>query len=153
MEDVGARLQQRCFVCGQANPRGLRLLFRAAEDGGVSAEWRPPEDLEGFEGIIHGGIVSTVLDEAMSKAVMASGWKALTCELRVRLRRPVRPGTALRVRERVTGQRRRRISAEAALEDARGEEYARAWGVFLTLSGKRNSLVGPAGFEPATNGL
>ena len=66
-----ARTQNRCIVCGQENPYGLHIHFVRERDGAISAEWRPTEKWEGFKGIVHGGIISTVLDEAVSKAVAA----------------------------------------------------------------------------------
>src|SRR5665213_2147558 len=59
-----------CFVCGPDNPRGLRLAFQTNESGEMTAEWIPEPEMEGYQGIVHGGIVSTVLDEAMAKAVL-----------------------------------------------------------------------------------
>ncbi len=129
------RPPSRCFVCGEENPRGLRLRF-TADGAGVSAEWIPAPYLEGFEGIVHGGIVSTVLDEAMSKAVAERGWRALTCELRVRLRKRVRPGETFRIRGWVSERRRRRILTEAVLESPGGEEHAHAWAAFLAAAGE-----------------
>jgi hypothetical protein len=78
-----ARAQNRCIVCGPENPHGLRIHYMRERDGAITAEWRPTESWEGFEGIVHGGIVSTVLDEAMSKAVAAMNCEALTGELKV----------------------------------------------------------------------
>jgi len=122
-----------CVVCGPENPRGLRLRFHALEDGAVGADWTPTSDWEGFKGVIHGGIVTTVLDEAMSHAVSARGWPALTCELRVRLRKHVEPGFPLQVRAWVLERRRRKILTEAVLTAPGGEEHARAWATFLAL--------------------
>ena len=130
-----------CFVCGSKNPRGLRLRF-AADAGAVSALWETSGGWEGFQGVIHGGIVSTVLDEAMSKAVASNGWPALTCELRVRLRRHVSPGECLQVRGWVVEKRKRRVLTEACLKDQEGNERAHAWAAFLlvsTLDGERHS--------------
>jgi len=124
-----------CVVCGPENPRGMQLRFQMAEDGAVAADWTPTSDWEGFKGIIHGGIVSTVLDEAMSQAVSARGWPALTCELRVRLRKHVVPGKTLRVRAWVVERQRRKILTEAALSSPQGDEHAHAWATFLALPG------------------
>lgn len=126
-----------CIVCGPENPRGLKLRFDVQDDGVIAAEWTPTADWEGFKGIIHGGIVSTVLDEAMSQAVSARGWPALTCELRVRLRRHVAPGEKFTVRAWVVERQRRKILTEAALANSRGEEHAHAWATFLALPGQR----------------
>ncbi len=131
--NLQALLNPACIVCGPENPRGLKLRFHSLSDGVVAAEWTPTRDWEGFKGIIHGGIISTVLDEAMSQAVSARGWPALTCELRVRLRRHVAPGETLQVRAWVADRQRRKILTEAALVNSRGEEHAHAWAVFLAL--------------------
>jgi acyl-coenzyme A thioesterase PaaI-like protein len=68
------------------------------------AEWIPEPELEGFQGIVHGGIVSTVLDEAMSKVVAESGVKALTAELRIRFRQHVPSGKTICVRGGLTAR-------------------------------------------------
>ncbi len=128
-----ARRQTTCVVCGQDNPRGLQIQYGREKDGAMVAEWNPSAVWEGFDGIIHGGIVSTVLDEAMSKAVAASGAEALTAELRVRFRQPVNTGRLYRLRGWVVDRTKRRIRTEAALVSASGEEHAHAWAVFLTV--------------------
>lgn len=130
---VQAAPNQSCFGCGRENPHGLRIRFDLTEAGHASAEWTPPATFESFRGVIHGGIVSTVLDEAMSKAVVSMGWPALTCELRVRLRRHVATGETIRVRARVVERTRRKITTEAELTGPDGVERAHAWAVFLVL--------------------
>jgi uncharacterized protein (TIGR00369 family) len=120
-----------CFACGAANPRGLRLQFRLREDAEMVAEWTPDSDLEGYQGIVHGGIVSTVLDEAMAKIVAAKEGKALTAEMRVRFRRQVPSGQLALIRGWIENQNKRMINAEAELTAPDGTELAHAWGVFL----------------------
>jgi uncharacterized protein (TIGR00369 family) len=128
-----ARTQNGCVVCGQENPYGLRIHFMRERDGAITAEWRPTENWEGFEGIVHGGIISTVLDEAMSKAVAAMNREALTGELKVRFRRHVAAGENLRIRGWVVAQVKRLVKAEATLTAADGSERAHAWARFLVL--------------------
>jgi acyl-coenzyme A thioesterase PaaI-like protein len=128
-----AQPNDRCFVCGSRNPHGLRLCFAPDGDRAVTAVWRTREVWEGYRGVIHGGIVSTVLDEAMSKAVAAAGIRALTCELRVRLRERVQVAEELQIRGWVVEKRKRRIVAEATLKDPSGLERAHAWATFLEL--------------------
>ncbi len=128
-----ARGRRTCVVCGPENPRGLRVRYEAGDDGSVTAGWNPERCWEGFQGVIHGGIVSTVLDEAMSKAVVAGGCEALTAELRVRFRRPVASGGAYRIRGWVADRVKRRIRTEAELTGPDGAEHAHAWAVFLSL--------------------
>jgi acyl-coenzyme A thioesterase PaaI-like protein len=120
-----------CIACAPDHPHGLHLDFATAPDGSVSASWHPTEAWQGFHGIIHGGIVTTVLDEAMAKAVTARGY-ALTGELRVRFRRPVAPGADLRVRAWVVERARRLVRAEATLSTSDGAEHAHAWSAFLS---------------------
>lgn len=126
-----------CFACGQDNPRGLRLVFRTCEDGAMTAEWIPEPEMEGYEGIVHGGLVSTVLDEAMAKVVDATRAEALTAELRVRFRQQVSSGNPLHVRGWIASRNKRMINTEAVLTDVDGVELAHAWAVFLALKQER----------------
>ncbi len=123
-----------CFVCGSENPRGMRLRFQVEAMGKVEAIWMPSPEWEGFRGIVHGGVVSTVLDEAMSKAVASMPREALTAELRVRFRKPVRSSETLRVRGWVQQHTKRRIATEAIITGEDGTEYAHAWAAFLELA-------------------
>ena len=107
-----ARPNERCVVCGSQNPAGLRIRFSTPRAGQVAAFWSTSTDWEGFQGVIHGGIVSTVLDEAMSKAVGSNGCPGFTCELRVRFRRHVAAGECLQVRGWVVEKRKRRMDME-----------------------------------------
>ncbi|MBI4892504.1 MAG: PaaI family thioesterase [Acidobacteria bacterium] len=121
----------RCFACGPQNPKGLHLHFERTPELAVTAAWTPLPDFDGYPGLTHGGIVATVLDEAMSKAVAVHAWRALTCDLSVRLRHTIRSGCAYRVTGRVLSRRKRRILTEAVIHDAQGRECAFASAVFL----------------------
>jgi acyl-coenzyme A thioesterase PaaI-like protein len=129
-----ADLASACFVCGPSHPLGLRIRYAPRADGSMAAHWTPDRNWEGFPGIVHGGIVSTILDEAMSKAVAASGHKALTAELKVRFRRPVPLDREVAIRGWILDRRKRRIRTEAIVTGADGEELGHAWGVFLTVT-------------------
>lgn len=132
-----APLNAACFGCGPDNRSGLRLEFRALRDG-VAADWTPTQAWQSFEGVVHGGVIATALDEAMSKAIVARGWEAFTAELRVRYRRQVAPGEHVRVTGCVLHRQKRLIRAEAWLNTPSGEERARAWGTFLVPPGASN---------------
>lgn len=123
----------RCFVCGRDNARGLQIQYSSDTAGAIEADWTPAAALEGFHGIIHGGIVATVLDEAMSKAVAATKCEALTGELRVRYRHHVATGEILHVRGWIVNRAKRLITTEATLTAADGSERAHAWARFLAL--------------------
>jgi acyl-coenzyme A thioesterase PaaI-like protein len=120
-----------CFACGADNLRGLHLHFQMNEKEEMIAEWTPEAHLEGFTGIIHGGIISTVLDEAMAKVVAAQGGGALTVELRVRFKRTVASGERVVVRGWIASNNKHMIRAEAKLSAVDGSELAHGWGTFL----------------------
>jgi len=126
-----ARLNPSCIVCGSQNPKGLGIVFRTEVDG-AHAEWTPSGDWESFQGVIHGGIVSTVLDEAMSKAIVSRQWEAFTVDLHVRFRGRVTPGETLLIRGWIVDKRKRLIRAESTLTTCSGQERAHAWATFLT---------------------
>ena len=130
---LSARINSSCFACGLDNPRGLHLNFEKSAHGEMCASWTPDQTTEGFDGIVHGGLVSTVLDESMAKAVTASGADALTVELLVRFRRHVIAGDAISVCGWVTESRKRKIRTEATLTNSHGEELAHGWASFLVL--------------------
>ena len=120
-----------CFACGADNVRGLHLHFQKNENEEMVAEWTPEAHLEGYTGIIHGGIISTVLDEAMAKIVAAQGGSALTGELRVRFKRMVASGERVVISGWIASSNKHMIRAEARLSAVDGAELAHGWGTFL----------------------
>jgi acyl-coenzyme A thioesterase PaaI-like protein len=127
---------QRCFVCGQHNPYGLHLVFRL-ENNSIVADFQPREEHQGFPGIIHGGIVASILDEALGRtSILAERpeW-TMTGRLEVRYRRYVPYGQVLRVRAFLGTQRRKMLQATGMLTLADDENtiLAEAQGTFLAL--------------------
>jgi uncharacterized protein (TIGR00369 family) len=85
-----------CVVCGAHNSGGLQVTFQASPDGSVQAVFAGRQILEGYAATLHGGIICSLLDGAMTNCLAAHGHRALTAELTVRFRRPVataRPAT------------------------------------------------------------
>lgn len=101
-----------CFACGPDNPHGLHLTFRFEGDECV-CDFVPQRCHQGWAGIVHGGIISTLLDETMTRMLCDAGTPAVTADLRVRLKQPVPVGAPLQVRARVRERRKRVIQAEA----------------------------------------
>mgnify|MGYP000362667932 CR=1 FL=1 len=108
------RLQDdgRCFACGAKNPRGLGLSFEHTPEG-VKASFTPSWHHQGYKALVHGGIISTLLDEAMVHAALKEGLTPITAELQVRFHRPLEVGQAVEVRGRLTGRRRRLLWGQA----------------------------------------
>ena len=78
-----------CFGCSPRNPHGLRLSFRRT-DVGCNARCTVPDRLCGFDGLVHGGIIATLLDEAAAWACIAHlGKLGLTREMTTRYIKPV----------------------------------------------------------------
>ncbi len=116
--DIRALGDNYCFACGLDNPYGLKLDFRIEGDCYVARKTLARE-YQSYTGVAHGGIVSTLLDEAMGGYLVALGEKAVTGRLTVRYRHPTPIGEELRVTGRVVERRGRfyRMKAEVALAD------------------------------------
>jgi uncharacterized protein (TIGR00369 family) len=123
--------QNRCFGCGPANATGLHLKFLLAEGGTVVCLATVPDSFEGPPQYVHGGIIATLLDEAMSKAVRASGRTAMTRRMEIDYLRPVPSGTAIRIEGRITQSEDRKHWAEAKIINSSGTELAHAKGLFI----------------------
>lgn len=126
----------RCFGCGPANANGLRLEFLLASDGAVVSLPVVPEAFEGHPGFLHGGIIATLLDEAMSKAVRALGRPSMTRKLEVEYLRPVPSGAPLRIEGRVVRSEGRKHWAEAVIVDAEETVLAQSKGLFIEIRPK-----------------
>ncbi len=121
---------QQCFACGQENPIGLRLRF--AQDGSrVRAEFTPGPQYQGYEGVLHGGIVAAALDDAMANLFHMRGQETLTARLEVRYRREAPIGARLIVTAGLVEERGRIFSAEASLELPDGTRLADGFGTFV----------------------
>ncbi len=106
-----------CMVCGSSenNPDSLELFFSQHPDGSVSAPFVVRPKHQGYTGLLHGGMTSTLLDAAMTHCLFMQGVKALTAELTVRFMAPIRLGQPLTVCARLLGQRRGIYQLEAWL--------------------------------------
>lgn len=91
-----------CVVCSQENKQGLNLDFRVSEDGQVTANFIYDKRYQGYDGILHGGIISAILDGAMTNCLFAQERIAVTADFRIRYRHPVAIGKQANVRAWVT---------------------------------------------------
>jgi uncharacterized protein (TIGR00369 family) len=93
-----AKAHPHCFVCGSQNPIGLNLEFFPVAGGGVEGVFHPNDHLQGYKGLLHGGVIASLLDGAMTNCLFANGQEAVTAELIVRYRHPVDIGEPITVR-------------------------------------------------------
>lgn len=142
-----------CLVCGRHNPRGLKLSLHVDEASGVvSVEFTPGPEHIGFEGIVHGGVLATVLDEAMVWAATWAGRRFCVCgEMSVRFRKSARVGERLRVIAKVESSRPRLLHTSGVVTDASGETLAEASGKYVPVpSARHHDVVATLVDEPAT---
>ena len=121
-----------CFACGKDNPKGLHLEFSYSGEK-ASAVFHCPVEYEGYPGMIHGGIISTLMDEAMAKIILAHGKKAVTARLITHFRHPVPTGQVVTVSGWIDVAKTRSISAKAKVADASGKVLAEAEAMFIVL--------------------
>ena len=121
-----------CFACGGANPRGLHMHFTRDGDRTV-CEYTPSDYQQGFPGRMHGGIVSTLIDEAMGWAVYNAAAWAATARLNIRYRKPISLLEPLRIEAWVTRDRSRLLEVRAEVRDPTGELLAEGDGTFMKL--------------------
>jgi uncharacterized protein (TIGR00369 family) len=123
-----------CLVCGPANTRGLRLSLFVDPAGVVETRYVPAIEHVGFEGIVHGGAIATVLDEAMVWAASWHGKRFCVCgEMNVRFRQSAKIGMPLICRARVDSSRARLIVTSAEAADESGKIIAAATGKYVPL--------------------
>lgn len=129
--------QNHCFGCGTANEVGLRLKFSVTETeeslSTVIADATISDLYEGPPGYLHGGIIATLLDEAMSKANRAQGVTAMTRQMAVEYLRPVPSGAPIRIEGHVTRVEGRKHWAEAKIANADGVLLASATALFIAI--------------------
>lgn len=123
-----------CFVCGEANPLGLKLRFES--DGqAVRTRFTPFAEHIGFKGVIHGGLLATVLDEIMVWACAVRTRRFAFCaEMNVRFTRSAKPGQELVVIGELAANRRGKVfEAKASVMGPRGEILAEATGKYMPI--------------------
>jgi uncharacterized protein (TIGR00369 family) len=124
-----------CFVCGDKNDIGLKLDFYE-KDGKARAEFTPEKNFEGYKDILHGGILSTLLDEAMIKSILAKEILTVTSQIEVKFKTPAIIGQKLIIVGEITGERGRLILTEGKVFKEDGTVIAEARGKFFRAEGK-----------------
>lgn len=91
----------RCLLCGTLNPRSLNLSFQDAGDGSVMTRFKAHAELQGYDDIIHGGVIVSLMDSAMTHCLFHRGIQAVTGDLHVRFVQPVPCCASLEIYARV----------------------------------------------------
>ena len=86
-----------CFACSSNNGAGLRLKFHKQEDGSVWGDFLADTKFESYSGIVHGGIIATLLDSAITHCLFVKGIPAVTGRLSIKYSIPIRTGSIVRL--------------------------------------------------------
>lgn len=121
---------RNCIICGTRNPIGLNAEFVRTETG-VQSRVVAPTNFQGFDGVVHGGVVAGLLDDAMWFAALAAGLITVTAELTVRYKHSAPVERPLIVQAHVESRRRNLCVCYAEMKDEAGTILANAKGQFL----------------------
>jgi acyl-coenzyme A thioesterase PaaI-like protein len=122
-----------CFACGKDNPLGLHMTFTDEGEDYV-CHWHPEAHHQGWSQILHGGLVSTLLDEVMTWRLVSRGINVVTAEVTVRLKAPTPLDQELTIRARVVSQRRRLYEVEGEITLPDGAVTATATAKFMEVA-------------------
>ena len=127
-----------CFGCGQNNPIGLKLNF--VRDGKtVRSSFTPGELHQGWTGIVHGGIIECLLDEAMSYAAYFDGIRTITARMQIRMKRPAIIGETLTITASITRKNPKLVETEGAISLADGTPVADSAATLFIYDSKQNA--------------
>jgi uncharacterized protein (TIGR00369 family) len=104
-DDSGCESHINCLLCGTGNLLGLKLKFSMNQHGEVSAVLQGHSNLQGYCGIMHGGVISALLDSVMTNCLFKHGIEAMTADLHIRYLKPVPCQDRVGIRARIVYQR------------------------------------------------
>jgi acyl-coenzyme A thioesterase PaaI-like protein len=127
---------KHCFVCGLENPFGLKLKFFITGPGEVTVEYTVPEKYQGYPGMVHGGVVASMLDEVLGRVHMDDGDPEssrfmYTAKMTVRYRQHVPIGVPLRIVGRAERSKSHSATSVATLYGPDGKVLAEAEGLLV----------------------
>ncbi|MGQ9508117.1 MAG: PaaI family thioesterase [Thermodesulfobacteriota bacterium] len=106
-----------CFVCGEKNPDGLHLHFEIdREKQTLKTMFQASPTYQGWDGLVHGGIIATLLDEAMAKLSYELGYDTVTASLEIKFKKPAPILEPLEVYGEILEVRKRWVRAKATIK-------------------------------------
>ncbi|MBI5196828.1 MAG: PaaI family thioesterase [Nitrospirae bacterium] len=116
-----------CFVCGHKNPIGLKLDF-SFDGNTIKTEFTGSKEHQGYTNIVHGGIISTLLDEAMVKLAIAMNMPVVTAQMEIRLKKALTVGEKIIVTAEILKDTKKILEASAKAVTADNTLIAEATG-------------------------
>jgi uncharacterized protein (TIGR00369 family) len=131
-----------CFVCGQAHPRGLRIRFFTGDFGQVRARFTPDPTLCGYKDIVHGGVISALIDELLGWPIaLQTGRMCVTGELSIRYLKPMQAEGAYFACANPGLDRGKYWVGSGEICDGRGVVYTKAQGKYILLSAEETAKI------------
>lgn len=116
-----------CFACGKENERGLHLNFSFSEqEKRIETTFVPSDIYQGWKGVLHGGIIATLLDESMAKLAQRLGYSALTASLDIRFKNVAKTSDPLHVSAEIAKNTKKLLYAKALATRSDGSVIAEA---------------------------
>ena len=122
-----------CFVCGPKNPIGLKLDF-TFNGKTMETQFVPRKEHQGYMNIVHGGIISTLLDEIMVKLSIEIGMPAVTAQMDIRLKKALKVGEKVTLHAEITKDSRKLLESYAKAVTGDGVTVADAKGKLVKIS-------------------
>ncbi len=129
-----------CFVCGRENPIGLHAQFYEGDDGCVYVDFTPRDEHQGYPGVMHGGLVTALLDEIIGRTAIARDLWCMTAKFEVRFHKPVPIGAALKLKGEITKSTGRLLEGHGEIRLTDGSLAAEARGTYLRIP---DDQIGP----------
>ena len=130
-----------CFVCGVENEHGLHLEFYETEPGKVEVDYTVPEHFQGYDGIVHGGIVATLVDEVLGRVHMGSDPEQprfmYTAKMSITYRKPVPTGKPIKIVGQAQKSRRRTATSTARIYGPDGNTLVEAEALLVDLPSEK----------------
>lgn len=122
-----------CFVCGRENPIGLHMHFYTDTDGCVYADYLPRDEHQSYPGVMHGGLITSMLDEIIGRTAIAMNLWCMTAELKVRFKKPVPIGTMLKLKGEITKSTGRLLEGRGEIRLPDGSLAVEATATYLRI--------------------
>ena len=139
LRELGVDFEHWCFACGRLNPSGLQLDFDVSSNS-ATAHYTGLQRHQGYDGTLHGGVITALLDETMGWAIFHQGIWGVTAKLEVAFKRPAPVGQELVVTGELVRERRRTIETKGWVARASdGEVLAEATALFIRMPDDRRA--------------
>ena len=129
-----------CFVCGDKNKIGLKIKF-FFDEGKAKAHFTPTPEFEGYKDILHGGILSALLDEVMIYSIIAQGIITVTVQMEVKFKKPAKIGEKLYLEGKMTEDKGKVLFTEGKIFRQDGAIIAEAKGKFYRAKGEMKKEI------------